>query len=117
MARSLRLRLSAGLAAGVVVAAVPIAATAASASTGPGPDTLVQVQPGMNAGQPLDAHRFGTTPASPPKKAGGGAASDAAKTVHAATGAQEFVEYLVEDLLSVLGVTNYSSAPSGSSAR
>src|ERR1700691_201415 len=67
MARSLRLRLSAGLAAGVVVAAVPIAATAASASTGPGPNTLVQVQPGMNASALPDAAPFGSTPASTPE--------------------------------------------------
>jgi kumamolisin len=64
MARSVRLRLWAGLAAGVVVAAVPVAATAASASSGPGPNTLVRVTPGISAASVPGAVPFGTTPAS-----------------------------------------------------
>jgi kumamolisin len=67
MTRSVRLRLLAGLAAGAVMAAVPIAATAASASSGPGPNTLVRVQPGMTAAALPGATPFGNTPASTPE--------------------------------------------------
>jgi kumamolisin len=67
MARSVRLRLWAGLAAGVVVAAVPVAATAASASTAPGRNTLVRVTPGISAASVPGAVPFGTTPASTPE--------------------------------------------------
>lgn len=44
MARSVRLRVGAGLAAGAVIAGVACAATAASASTTPGSDSLVGIQ-------------------------------------------------------------------------
>ena len=67
MARSVRLRLWAGLAAGVVVAAVPVAATAANASSGPGRNTLVRVTPGISAASVPGAVPFGTTTASTPE--------------------------------------------------
>jgi len=67
MARSVRLRLWAGLAAGAVIAAVPVAATAASASTGPGSNTLVPVSPGISASSVPGAIGFGNTPASTPE--------------------------------------------------
>jgi kumamolisin len=67
MARSVRLRLWAGLAAGAVIAAVPVAATAASASTGPGSNTLVPVSPGISATSVPGAIGFGNTPASTPE--------------------------------------------------
>ena len=67
MARSVRLRLWAGLAAGVVVAAVPVAATAASASTGPGSNALARVTPGISAASVPGAVPFGTTPATTPE--------------------------------------------------
>jgi len=67
MARSVRLRLWAGLAAGAVVAAVPVAATAANASTGPGSNALVRVTPGISAASVPGAVAFGTTPASTPE--------------------------------------------------
>ncbi len=67
MARSVRLRLWAGLAAGAVVAAVPVAATAANASTGPGSNTLVRVSPGISAASVPGAIGFGNTPASTPE--------------------------------------------------
>ena len=67
MARSVRLRLWAGLAAGAVVAAVPVAATAASAATGPGRNTLVRVTPGISPAGVPGAVGFGNTPASTPE--------------------------------------------------
>ena len=67
MARSVRLRLWAGLAAGAVVAAFPVAATAANASTGPGSNTLVRVSPGISAASVPGAIGFGNTPASTPE--------------------------------------------------
>jgi kumamolisin len=69
MARSvrLRLRLWAGLAAGVVVAAVPVAATAANAASDPGQNTLARVTPGISAASVPDAVPFGPTPASTPE--------------------------------------------------
>ena len=67
MARSVRLRLWAGLAAGAVIAAVPVAATAANASTGPGSNALVRVTPGISAASVPGAIGIGTTPASTPE--------------------------------------------------
>src|ERR1700722_3061052 len=67
MARSVRLRLWAGLAVGAVVAAVPVAATAANASSGPGRNTLVRVTPGVSAATVPGAVPFGTTPATTPE--------------------------------------------------
>jgi kumamolisin len=67
MARSVRLRLSAGLAAGVVMTAVPITAGAASASSGPGPNSLVKVQAGMTAAALPGAQPFGNTPSNTPE--------------------------------------------------
>ena len=67
MARSVRLRLWAGLAAGVVVTAVPVAATAANASTGPGSNALARVTPGISAASVPGAVPFGNTPASTPE--------------------------------------------------
>ncbi len=67
MARSVRLRLWAGLAAGALVAAVPVAATAASASTGPGRNTLTRVTPGISPASVPGAVGFGDTPASTPE--------------------------------------------------
>ena len=67
MARSVRLRLWAGLAAGVVAVAVPVAATAASASPVPGRNTLVRVTPGISVASVPGAVPFGTTPASTPE--------------------------------------------------
>src|SRR3984957_12221328 len=67
MARSVRLRLWAGLAAGAGVAAVPVAAPAASAATGPGRNTLVRVTPGISPAGVPGAVGFGNTPASTPE--------------------------------------------------
>src|SRR6202041_919063 len=67
MARSVRSRLWAGLAAGAVIAAVPVAATAAGASTGPGRNTLVRVSPGISAASVPGAIGFGNTPAGTPE--------------------------------------------------
>jgi kumamolisin len=67
MARPVRLRLWSGLAAGLVVAAVPIAATAANASSVPGRNTLVRVTPGISAASVPGAVAFGATPASTPE--------------------------------------------------
>jgi kumamolisin len=67
MARSVRLRLWAGLAAGVVVTAVPVAATAANASTGPGSNALARVTPGISAASVPGAVGFGTTAPSTPE--------------------------------------------------
>jgi kumamolisin len=67
MARSVRLRLLAGLAAGVVIAAVPVAAAAASASPGPGPNTLVKVQAGITATALPGAQSFGNTAPNTPE--------------------------------------------------
>jgi subtilase family serine protease len=61
------LRLWAGLAAGVVVAAVPVAATAANASTTPGRNTLVRVNSGISAASVPGAIGFGNTPSSTPE--------------------------------------------------
>src|ERR1700751_2753351 len=63
MARPVRLRLGAGLAAGAVIAGVSCAATAASASTAPGPDTLVNVQGALAALGLPGATGLGSTPA------------------------------------------------------
>jgi subtilase family serine protease len=67
MTRSIRLRLSAGLAAGAVIAAVPIAATAASASATPGKDALTPVQTGITAKSLPHATKEGSTAASTPE--------------------------------------------------
>jgi kumamolisin len=67
MARTVRLRLWAGLAAGAVIAAVPVAATAANASTGPGSNPLVRVTPGISAASVPGAIGFGTTKPSTPE--------------------------------------------------
>src|SRR3984885_6579965 len=67
MARSVRSRLWAGLAAGAVIAAVPVAATAAGASTGPGRNTLVRVSPGSSAASVPGGIGFGNTPAGTPE--------------------------------------------------
>jgi kumamolisin len=66
MARSVRLRLWAGLAAGVVAASVPVA-TAANASSGPGRNTLVRVTAGISAASVPGAGAFGPTPANTPE--------------------------------------------------
>jgi subtilase family serine protease len=63
MARSVRLRVGAGLAAGAVIAGVTWAGTAASASTTPGPNTLVNVQGALTALGLPGATGFGSTPA------------------------------------------------------
>src|SRR5215469_7549284 len=49
MARSVRLRVGTGLAAGAVIVGATWAASAASASTASGPDTLVNVQGALTA--------------------------------------------------------------------
>src|ERR1700722_8511521 len=67
MARSVRLRLWAGLAAGGGVGAGPRAAPAASAATGPGRNTLVRVTPGISPAGVPGAVGFGNTPASTPE--------------------------------------------------
>ncbi|MGH3169192.1 MAG: S53 family peptidase, partial [Trebonia sp.] len=67
MARSVRLRLSAGLAAGAVIAALPIAAASARASTGTGNDALTPVQAGSTAKSLPHATAAGTTAASTPE--------------------------------------------------
>jgi subtilase family serine protease len=67
MARSIRLRLSAGLATGAVIAAVPIAATAASAATSGGPDALTRVSGSVTAKSLPHATAEGTTASSTPE--------------------------------------------------
>jgi len=67
MARSTRLRLSAGLAAGVVAAAIPVAATAASASTSPGNGSMVKLQQGVNPTSIPGTTVFGNTPPNTPE--------------------------------------------------
>jgi subtilase family serine protease len=67
MARSTRLRLGAGLATGAVIAAMPIAATVASASTGTGPGGLTPVQGSVTAKSLPHATEEGTTASSTPE--------------------------------------------------
>jgi kumamolisin len=67
MARSVRLRLSAGLAAGAVIAAIPVAAASASASTGTGGGALTPVQAGITAKSLPHATEEGTTAGSTPE--------------------------------------------------
>ena len=67
MARSVRLRLSAGLAAGAVIAAIPVAAASASASTGTGGTALTPVQAGITAKSLPHATEEGTTAGSTPE--------------------------------------------------
>jgi subtilase family serine protease len=67
MARSTRLRLSAGLVAGLAIAAIPIAASAAGASTSAGPNSLVKVQQGTNPTAIPGTTVFGTTPSDTPE--------------------------------------------------
>ena len=65
MAVSIRLRLWAGLAAGVLVVAAPVAAAgSAQASSTPGPNTPEQVQTGILASALPGASAFGDTPSS-----------------------------------------------------
>ncbi|HEV3382191.1 MAG TPA: S53 family peptidase [Trebonia sp.] len=69
MVRSVRLRLSAGLAAGAVIAAIPIAATSASASTGTGTGkaALTPVQAGITAKSLPRATKEGATASATPE--------------------------------------------------
>jgi kumamolisin len=69
MSVSLRFRVSAGLAAGVLVIAAPaaVAASSAQAST-PGPDTPQEVPTGILASALPGASAFGTTPSSTPEQ-------------------------------------------------
>src|SRR5215469_2240421 len=67
MARSNRLRLTAGLAAGVLAVAIPVAATAASASTSPGPNSKVPLQQGIDATALPGTTVFGNTPSDTPE--------------------------------------------------
>src|ERR1700761_7165379 len=67
MARSTRLRLSAGLVAGLAIAAIPVAASAAGASTSAGPNSLVKVQQGTNPTVIPGTTVFGTTPSDTPE--------------------------------------------------
>src|ERR1700761_7362418 len=70
MTRFVRSRLWAGLAAGVLVVAAPVAATAgvAQASSSPSPNALERVPTGVLAKALQGASAFGTTPASTPEK-------------------------------------------------
>jgi kumamolisin len=67
MARSVRLRLSAGLAAGAVIAAIPVAAASASASTGTGSGARTPIQAGITAKSLPHATEEGTTAGSTPE--------------------------------------------------
>ncbi|MBO0806004.1 MAG: S8/S53 family peptidase [Nocardiopsaceae bacterium] len=67
MAGSARLRLGAGLAAGVAIVGVTCMATAASASAAPGPDTPVSVQSPLSAAGLPDATALGSTSPSTPE--------------------------------------------------
>ena len=199
MARSVRLRVGVGLAASAVIAGVTCAATAAGASTAPGPDTLVNLQGTLTALGLPGATGLGTTAANTPETVSfvlkernlgqlesqvthgmtsflsvrqfaseygqtptvitqlenylakygikataygddvdvvatgtagqfnqalsttqkqyqvpelhgtGGAASVPAQTVHAATGAPKLPQYIAQNVLAVLGLTNYST--------
>jgi subtilase family serine protease len=70
MTRFVRSRLWAGLAAGVLAVAAPVAATAgvAQASSSPSPNTLEKVPTGILASALQGASAFGTTPASTPER-------------------------------------------------
>jgi hypothetical protein len=69
MALSIRLRLWAGLAAGVLAVAAPVAAAgAAQASSTPGPNTPEQVPTGILAWALPGASAFGDTPSSTPEQ-------------------------------------------------
>jgi kumamolisin len=70
MARSVRSRLWAGLAAGVLAVAAPVAATAGSAqaSSTPGPNTPEKVPTGLLASALPGASAFGDTPSSTPEQ-------------------------------------------------
>src|ERR1700753_2407342 len=70
MALSVRSRLWAGLAAGVLTVATSAAATAgaAQAATTPGPNTPQKVPPGILAGALPGASVFGDTPAATPEQ-------------------------------------------------
>ena len=70
MALSFRLRLWAGLAAGVLAVAAPVAATAgtAQASSAPGPNTPEQVPTGLLASSLQGASAFGDTPSDTPEQ-------------------------------------------------
>jgi kumamolisin len=70
MALSVRSRLWAGLAAGVLVVAAPVAATAgtAQASTTPGPNTPEKVPTGVLASALPGAAAFGSTPSNTPEQ-------------------------------------------------
>jgi kumamolisin len=67
MARSTRLRLSAGLAAGLAAAAIPVAATAASASTSPGNGSMVKLQQGIDPTSIPGTTVFGNTNSNTPE--------------------------------------------------
>src|ERR1700728_4897860 len=67
LTRSTRLRLWAGLAAGALVAAIPVAATAAGASTAPKTGSLVKLQQGFNVHAIPGATVFGNTPSDTPE--------------------------------------------------
>ena len=70
MALSVRSRLWAGLGAGVLAVATPVAATAAAAqaSTTPGPNTQVKVATGLLASALRGASVFGSTPSATPER-------------------------------------------------
>ena len=68
MPLSVRSRLSAGLAAGVLAVATPVAATAATAATAPGSNNPQQVPAGILAPEMRGASAFGNTPASTPEQ-------------------------------------------------
>ena len=70
MALSVRSRLWAGLAAGLLAVAAPVAATAgtAQAASTPGPNTPTKVATGLLAAALPGAAPFGTTPASTPER-------------------------------------------------
>jgi len=67
MIRPVRLRPRAWLAVGIVGAAISVAATSASASSGLGSDALVPVTPGISAGAVPGAVPFGPTAANTPE--------------------------------------------------
>jgi kumamolisin len=68
MSRSIHLHLLTGLALGAMAIAVPLAAgSPQAAASGPGPNTLVPVQPGISAAALPGASPFGNTPPSTPE--------------------------------------------------
>ena len=63
----IQLTLLAGLALGAATIALPLTAASSAVASSPGPNTMVQVQPGISAASLPGATPFGTTPPSTPE--------------------------------------------------